>query len=192
MASLVNTRPRPKSRAEKRNIKTRQRRRTRQRLAPDPSLARQASLAKTMIKAAHADVALQTVLLPSRRYIGDGFPAFHASHCRRSFNAAGVPFQSPWLASGDEDPGGQPWVSRPTFRERCRRSIPSGGISFLIGGRLTTCSSSGNGTSSAPPCRRSAPGDSSARPDSPADFSQHPGRRDGRGFRSVPGSRSWR
>ena len=52
-----------------------------------------------------------------------------ACQCR-AFNAAGVVFQSPGLASGSEDPGGQPWVSGPSFSERCRRSIPSGVSSF--------------------------------------------------------------
>ena len=96
-----------------------------------------------------AGVTLETVLLRRRRYIVDGFTAFHALLCRRSFNAAGVTFQSPGLASGSEDPGGQPWVSGPAFPERCRRSIPSGVIAFLMNGCHTTCPSSANGTPAA-------------------------------------------
>ena len=79
----------------------------------------------------------------------EGCVAALALHCRRFYNAAGVAFRSPGLASGDEDPGGQPWVNGPTSPERCRRSIPSGAIGFLIDGCHTRCSSFGNGTPAA-------------------------------------------
>ena len=57
-----------------------------------------------------------------------------ALHCRRFYNAAGVAFRSPGFGLRGEDPEAKPWVSRPTFPERCRRFIPSGVIAFLMDG----------------------------------------------------------
>ena len=74
----------------------------------------------------------------SLRCIPDGFTTLQALHSK----AHGWP-------PGGRALGGQPWVSGPTFPERCRRSIPSAGIAFLIDWCHRPCSSSGNGTPTA-------------------------------------------